>query len=624
MQQLRRVKSAILGHSGDISHLTNSDDGSTSPVSSMRETSFSPRRSPNSMASGHPHSSRGLVGRITGGVRPRKHSDASSYSVTSAQYEHDMSVSPSEASSGDVDRISQGCRSEACRSERTILPSSPKFAALKSAFDMIDTDKSGWISASELMDLLHFRGVAIKYYQALDVIKMYSSNFSDEISFRDFVKVMHDFEGAEVIDLTRAFGNAAAIKAQALERSLGARTDSFGPMSSYGSDVQNARLAFASIVDGPYVHGIVFILIIVDVFCVIAELLLVVTWCDDPSIPNHRRLILSARDLGFSDWESGDVASRSLAGAASNGTVAWCSDCATRQHDWEVVLHTISISILCVFAAQIFLVMVAYRLQFFKNVFFVLDAVVVGGALLLELRFHVREGALLVVLLTWRMGRIVHGLVTTVEIGNKRMHSRINQVLRAQLLTKAEGMKELKSRFTDLSVAEKDLRKIRKLLEPTDMTIENVETVSLDILRRNCKLQIMNNQEVLETLTSLAEELKRLEDHIKSEMDDASAAASRLDQRNHHRKSTLRETLRAAGHETTGDGADSADLEKSESRVTDSADLLRQITHATSVEVYRPARSLSELPGAPSGFPEHLELESPKSPRANRRRNTVF
>ena len=54
-----------------------------------------------------------------------------------------------------------------------------------------------------------------------------------------------------------------------------------------------------------------------------------------------------------------------------------------------------------------------------------LDAVVVIVALVLEIGFQVREGALFVVLLSWRVVRIIHGFYTTVEIQHKETHKTI-------------------------------------------------------------------------------------------------------------------------------------------------------------------------------------------------------
>ena len=95
------------------------------------------------------------------------------------------------------------------------------------------------------------------------------------------------------------------------------------------------------------------------------------------------------------------------------------------QLDVENVLHVMSVTILFIFLFQICLLVVAYGSNFFKNPFFMLDAVVVIVALVLEIGFHVREGALFVVLLSWRVVRIIHGFYTTVEIQHKETHKKI-------------------------------------------------------------------------------------------------------------------------------------------------------------------------------------------------------
>lgn len=140
---------------------------------------------------------------------------------------------------------------------------------------------------------------------------------------------------------------------------------------------------------------------------------------------------------------------------------------------------------------------------------------------MLELVLHVKQGALLVVLLMWRMGRIIHGLVTTIEIGHKKVHAKINKVLLAQLQKKAADMNDLKQRFADLNNCRRDLDNAETLLKPTALTLENVDNVPLAELQRNCKLQIINNREVHETLSVLRADLRTLEGHIDGHLEDA-------------------------------------------------------------------------------------------------------
>ena len=182
----------------------------------------------------------------------------------------------------------------------------------------------------------------------------------------------------------------------------------------------SARLELGKIVDGVYVHGIILTLIILDVICVICELTLAATICLDPNASSssagagHRRRFLLSTAV-----------SPSPASPESVQHSVFCNDCMQTQLDVENVLHVMSVTILFIFLFQICLLIVAYGSNFFKNPFFMLDAVVVIVALVLEIGFHVREGALFVVLLSWRVVRIIHGFYTTVEIQHKETHKKI-------------------------------------------------------------------------------------------------------------------------------------------------------------------------------------------------------
>ena len=51
-----------------------------------------------------------------------------------------------------------------------------------------------------------------------------------------------------------------------------------------------------------------------------------------------------------------------------------------------------------------------------QNFYYVLDLVVVSGALFVELTSYFQAGPLFVVLLGWRMLRVLHGVATSVEL----------------------------------------------------------------------------------------------------------------------------------------------------------------------------------------------------------------
>jgi len=402
--------------------------------------------------------------------------------------------------------------------------SDPKFKALKQSFNMIDKDMNGSIDASELCEVLNFRGLEMDLDEAQAIITSYSTDDDDDaLNFEDFCNVMRDFEDASVIDIARHFvknvheDHRKSISARTLDREC---TESLSVQ--FYQDMQgprNARLAFGKVVDGPWVHTVVFILIVVDVVCVIMELLLLATWCTDPA-SSHRRL----SRIRFED--TSNLSSTRLLAAVE--TAPWCSSCANKQHTYEVVLHNLSISILMIFAVQILLVMCSIGFKFFRNAFFVLDMVVVGGALILELALHVKQGALLVVLLMWRLGRIVHGLVTSIEIGHKKMHHKINAVLLVQMKKKSDDMKLLKHRFYELRDCERDLDRVELLLKPTAVTMDNIDSVPFEELQRYAKLQLMNNHDVVDALQVLRNDLKEIEEHIEGHLEDAEQETLRL------------------------------------------------------------------------------------------------
>merc|ERR1711998_325167 len=86
------------------------------------------------------------------------------------------------------------------------------------------------------------------------------------------------------------------------------------------------------------------------------------------------------------------------------------------QFYWDFWLHMLSVGILLLFELQIVALMCIYGRDFFKNPYYMLDFVVVGVALVLEWPhglFEFKGGALVTLLLGWRLLRVVHGLVTS-------------------------------------------------------------------------------------------------------------------------------------------------------------------------------------------------------------------
>lgn len=62
-----------------------------------------------------------------------------------------------------------------------------------------------------------------------------------------------------------------------------------------------------------------------------------------------------------------------------------------------------------------------------QNVYYVLDLVVVSGALTVELTTWFQAGPLFIVLLGWRMLRVLHGVATSVELQAKNKEEKLEE-----------------------------------------------------------------------------------------------------------------------------------------------------------------------------------------------------
>ena len=89
-------------------------------------------------------------------------------------------------------------------------------------------------------------------------------------------------------------------------------------------------------------------------------------------------------------------------------------------HIVEIILFWAGVSILGIFAVELLCLLVAFREYFFTRIFYVVDLVIVGGSLALEIRFSDKKEladllAVLIVVRCWRFVRIVHGIVASVK-----------------------------------------------------------------------------------------------------------------------------------------------------------------------------------------------------------------
>jgi len=92
------------------------------------------------------------------------------------------------------------------------------------------------------------------------------------------------------------------------------------------------------------------------------------------------------------------------------------------------VLHLISLTILFIFAVEVSLLVVAFGIQFFKHFWYVLDFIVIFLSIILDLTLHTDEAELLLIIRAWRIVRILHGIYTYREIEHKEKEKLIKKL----------------------------------------------------------------------------------------------------------------------------------------------------------------------------------------------------
>ncbi|XP_066289953.1 voltage-gated hydrogen channel 1-like [Branchiostoma lanceolatum] len=209
-------------------------------------------------------------------------------------------------------------------------------------------------------------------------------------------------------------------------------------------DNHDCRHKLKHILERQSVHITVVVLILLDTLIVILELLIdvrVIKLCPDPPnvcVPPARA---THNGTGHLNYTYPATHGTGHAGGALNVTSLYTGLVTTGAPDHHVidagdhgtgghegchhvfveVLHVVSILILCIFVVEIALKIYVDRLEFFKNGFHVLDAVVVLVSLGLDIASLVHPsaftdaGGLLILLRLWRVTRIVNGIIISVE-----------------------------------------------------------------------------------------------------------------------------------------------------------------------------------------------------------------
>nr|XP_060642004.1 voltage-gated hydrogen channel 1 [Anolis sagrei ordinatus]XP_060642005.1 voltage-gated hydrogen channel 1 [Anolis sagrei ordinatus] len=108
------------------------------------------------------------------------------------------------------------------------------------------------------------------------------------------------------------------------------------------------------------------------------------------------------------------------------------------------VFHYLSLSILTLFLVEVSFKLFAYRLEFFKHKFEVLDAIVVIVSFVLDIVLLFREHefealGLLILLRLWRVARIINGIILSVKTRSEQHVSKLKQA-NLQLTVKVQQL----------------------------------------------------------------------------------------------------------------------------------------------------------------------------------------
>jgi hypothetical protein len=196
------------------------------------------------------------------------------------------------------------------------------------------------------------------------------------------------------------------------------------------------RLALGRVLEHHWTQLAILTLLVVDVACVVGEIMLVVVCehhapapANETSTAEHHRLL--------------------------EGTEPTTTSFASQV---ELGLHITSLFILSVFAAQLLGLMISYGLRaFVRHCFYLVDLTVVVVAIVLE-SLSEPSGEIIIVLLFWRALRVVHGLLASGEVSHhevQHLRKRIHGV--RQRLFCARSYTATTLRLLSMHVAARDI-----------------------------------------------------------------------------------------------------------------------------------------------------------------------
>jgi hypothetical protein len=268
----------------------------------------------------------------------------------------------------------EGRKNSNLRRQRTIK------SQLQTAFESIDKDHNGVIDNCELAGLARSQGHNVSDQQMSEIISKLVAkgdiSLDDDdntLNFEEFMLVMDDIQDKNHDGLISFDEIASHLISRTLRRYAAPEYENMKP--------HGLRYNVAMALDGSTANIVVMILIVLDVGVTALELALVATQCNPES---------------------------------------------QAQHDWNHNLHITTLTILWLLAVQLFALMGCYGCRFFQRLSYMVDTIIVFAAIAME-HLHVQGGPLFVVMLGWRMLRVMHGIVTSVEKQVHLTHMRVKQ-----------------------------------------------------------------------------------------------------------------------------------------------------------------------------------------------------
>jgi len=249
---------------------------------------------------------------------------------------------------------------------------------LKEAFDLIDSDGSGKIMPDELGSFFSIQGEDISEDDLVEIMQQIDVDGEIGLEFDEFAEIMKgvDVSDMAVDDIIVKFADKTRKKSRTLQANDPLWKDmTVKPDGIFFRGSGNARMQLAMLIDGTEAQAVVLGLILLDVICIICELLLVATICPCgtyPAASHHGSSYDSSYGSSYISYSSYSSYGGSYSAGSHRQLSSSHGECqkgdheySNSQHNYHIILHWISISILMVFGAQILALVVIYRLKFF-------------------------------------------------------------------------------------------------------------------------------------------------------------------------------------------------------------------------------------------------------------------